>query len=222
MTRIALLQMTAGIEPDENADSISDAIEQAASGRAAMLFTPEMSGLLDRDRARAAGQPAASNSPCAASASVMRTAEAAKAGVSAERGDDEFRRLFASWQSLDNGILPSAKPVTARRSAVSIPSLAPVAMAHLSSGYGMRVHPVLGGRRGHKGIDLAAPTGTPIRASAGCRANIPPSLGRSMRSAASSSKVEHSTTATSTPAWWAMVRNSVTAGRSLEAELTTQ
>jgi deaminated glutathione amidase len=54
MTRIALLQMTAGIEPDENADSISDAIEQAASGRAAMLFTPEMSGLLDRDRIRAA------------------------------------------------------------------------------------------------------------------------------------------------------------------------
>ena len=30
----------------------------------------------------------------------------------------------------------------------------------------MRVHPVLGGRRAHKGIDLAAATGTPIRASA--------------------------------------------------------
>ena len=31
-------------------------VEDAATGGAAMLFTPEMSGLLDRDRARAAGK----------------------------------------------------------------------------------------------------------------------------------------------------------------------
>src|SRR5690606_8324064 len=54
MTRIALLQMTSGFEPSANADALVAAIDQAAQGGAAMLFTPEMSGLLDRDRERAA------------------------------------------------------------------------------------------------------------------------------------------------------------------------
>ena len=54
MTRIAVLQMTSGIDPDANAAALTDAVGRAAEGGAAMLFTPEMSGLLDRDRARAA------------------------------------------------------------------------------------------------------------------------------------------------------------------------
>ena len=54
MTRIALFQSTTGIDPDANARALFDAIEQAAAGGAEMLFTPEMSGLLDRDSARAA------------------------------------------------------------------------------------------------------------------------------------------------------------------------
>jgi predicted amidohydrolase len=51
---IALLQMTSGIDPQANADTIVDAIHRARDSGAAMLFTPEMSGLLDRDRTRAA------------------------------------------------------------------------------------------------------------------------------------------------------------------------
>ena len=54
MTRIALLQMTSGIDPDANAAALLAGIGEAARGGAAMVFTPEMSGLLDRDRARAA------------------------------------------------------------------------------------------------------------------------------------------------------------------------
>ena len=53
MTRIAVFQMCSGIDPAANAAAIVDAIGQARAGGAQMLFTPEMSGLLDRDRQRA-------------------------------------------------------------------------------------------------------------------------------------------------------------------------
>ncbi len=53
-SRIAVLQMTTGIDPAENAAAMVQAVKAAAQGGAAMLFTPEMSGLLDRDKARAA------------------------------------------------------------------------------------------------------------------------------------------------------------------------
>jgi len=54
VTRIALFQSNTGIDPAANASALSDAIREAAEGGAEMLFTPEMSGLLDRDSARAA------------------------------------------------------------------------------------------------------------------------------------------------------------------------
>lgn len=46
--------MTSGIDPQANAIAIADAARRAVSGGAVMLFTPEMCGLLDRDRKRAA------------------------------------------------------------------------------------------------------------------------------------------------------------------------
>ncbi len=52
--KVALLQMCSGIDPAVNAATIVDAIARAAGEGAAMLFTPEMSGLIDRDRKRAA------------------------------------------------------------------------------------------------------------------------------------------------------------------------
>jgi predicted amidohydrolase len=54
MSRIALLQAQTGIDPERNGVALVEAVRQARSGGAAMLFTPEMSGLLDRDRNRAA------------------------------------------------------------------------------------------------------------------------------------------------------------------------
>ena len=54
MTRIALFQSNTGIDPAVNSRALETAIGEAAAGGAEMLFTPEMSGLLDRDSARAA------------------------------------------------------------------------------------------------------------------------------------------------------------------------
>ena len=57
--KIALFQMTAGIDPGRNAATLEKAVADAAAAGAAVLFTPEMSGLLDRERSRAAAWIAA-------------------------------------------------------------------------------------------------------------------------------------------------------------------
>lgn len=44
----------------------------------------------------------------------------------------------------------------------AMPSGMPVAARALTSGFGLRRHPILGGLRSHAGLDLAAPMGTPV------------------------------------------------------------
>lgn len=51
--KIAVLQMTAGIDPAENAATLVQAVRDAKAGAADILFTPEMSNMIDRNRARA-------------------------------------------------------------------------------------------------------------------------------------------------------------------------
>ena len=53
--RAALLQANTGIDPLLGARALVEAVERAAGEGADMLFTPEMSGVLDRNSARAAG-----------------------------------------------------------------------------------------------------------------------------------------------------------------------
>lgn len=94
MPRIALLQMTSGIDPAANAAVISDAIRVAARGGAAMLFTPEMSGLLDRKRERAAPHVVAeADDPVLA---AVRQA-AAEAGIWVALGSLAIRREDGRW-----------------------------------------------------------------------------------------------------------------------------
>ncbi|MGN6497441.1 MAG: M23 family metallopeptidase [Tsuneonella sp.] len=97
----------------------------------------------------------------AASADITAPVREAKS-ASVSGGDEQFTQLFASWQSLDKG----GPAVPAPIAKVSIPSRMPLANSVTTSGYGMREHPVLGGMRRHKGIDLAAPVGTPVYATA--------------------------------------------------------
>lgn len=94
MTRIAILQMTSGVDPSANASAIVAGLERAAGEGAAMLFTPEMSGLVDRDRKRAMARVVAEDQDLVLAA--VREA-AARTGVWAAIGSLAILREGGRW-----------------------------------------------------------------------------------------------------------------------------
>ena len=89
MARIGVLQMTSGIDPVVNAAALVDAVDRAAAEGAAMLFTPEVSGLVNRDRVRA-GASIVSEAEDRVLAAVC--AAAADAGIWVHLGSLAVRR----------------------------------------------------------------------------------------------------------------------------------
>ena len=67
--------------------------------------------------------------------------------------EDELIKILESYKY---GIPPSGK-------------LLWPASGLMTSGFGYRIHPILGINRFHSGIDLAAPYGTPVKATDGTR-----------------------------------------------------
>ena len=141
-----------------------------------------LAGLVAAAASLAGASPAFANASANADIiAPLRAAQAARQQSNNASGDSEFRSLFNSWQSLDGNralvsvsqpnraaVVPGlvAVPMVVRPVSVSIPSRMPVETASLTSSYGMRWHPVTGGRHQHKGVDLGAAWGTPIYASA--------------------------------------------------------
>lgn len=79
--------------------------------------------------------------------------------ASLDLGDRELR-IYRYTDKAGNTEYFNAKGESVRKALLKTP----INGARISSGFGMRNHPILGYSKMHKGVDFAAPTGTPIYA----------------------------------------------------------
>jgi murein DD-endopeptidase MepM/ murein hydrolase activator NlpD len=94
---------------------------------------------------------------------ALKAPEIAPVGKSAAGGDEPEPCIATAEQATSPAM---SRPQAAR---IAMFSTLPLIASRLTSGFGMRVHPLLGAFRMHSGVDLAAPMGTPVFATFGGR-----------------------------------------------------
>ena len=104
-----------------------------------------------------AAAPAIAADPATVATASVGAVDAVSTASLGVRSDPLFRSLFDSWKTMD------AVP---HGGLVSVPSQKPVKDFHYTSGFGVRSDPFRGSAAMHAGLDMAAPIGTPVYATA--------------------------------------------------------
>jgi murein DD-endopeptidase MepM/ murein hydrolase activator NlpD len=134
--------------------------------RALILVALAVAGSLGTGATAAADQPG----PVQITIGVQQQWAAVSIGVDAQPGlvtvgtmpDSGHITVSRASDALGAPVYAPRRPLRALQAAGAPPSGAPLGAFALTSGFGTRRHPLLGGLRLHAGVDLAAPTGTPI------------------------------------------------------------